>query len=181
MAKLDYLITFAGLKETVDLPDRIGDELLKGKLTRAQEMLSMIMGYSFYIDFLNAYKNDGTTPLSSAYAALHPYVKRFLAWQSYEYYTIDANFLPTRAGFRVHSEENSVAASDAQMAIVIKNAKQEAQYWKAAMVEFLNANAENYPLYSVSCGTNTTGNTFHVSAVRNRHRHGKNCNCGCHD
>lgn len=172
MAKLDKLITFAYLKEEVDLPQNLPDQELEHPIYRSQEMLRMLMGDEFYKDFLSNYL--GST-FSAIYTNLYAYVKKFVAWQSYEFYTVKANFKPTRSGFRVHSEENSVAASDLQMAMIIKDAKQQAQYYKTQLVDFLNGNASVYTLYDRSCKNNLSGNSFHVSAVKNKHK--ENCKC----
>lgn len=173
MAKLDKLINYAYLKEECDLPQNIDDADLEKKIYRAQEMLRMIMGDEFYRDFLSAYRAGS---LSTVYNNLYdPYIKQFVAWQSYEFFVKQANFKPTRSGFRVHSEENSVAASDAQMGGLIKDANQTAQYYKQLMYDFLNGHSSDYPLYSLNCGTNLIGNAQHISAVRKKHHH--NCKC----
>lgn len=175
MAKLDKLITYAFLKEEIDVPDNLPDGEFEHKIYRAQEMLRMLMGDEFYQDFLTNYKN-GT--LSSAYTALYsPYVKQFVAWQAHEFWSLTANFKITRSGYRVHTEDNSQAASDVQMGSIIKDAKQQGQYYKKLLVSFLNGNSANYPLYSNNCTGDLTGNTFHVSAVKNCSKHDHDCNC----
>ncbi len=173
MAKLDKLISYAYLKEEVDIPQNIEDAELEHKIYRAQEMLRMIIGDEFYQDFLINYKAN---TLSSAYTTVYPYIKQFVAWQANEYWTVKANFKPTRSGFRVHSEENSVVASDIQMGTLIKDAKQQAQYYKMLLVDFLKGRCGEYPLYSAYCNSELTGNSFHISAVKNKHKE----NCGCH-
>jgi hypothetical protein len=177
MAKLDKLITFAYLKDEVDIPQNIPDAELDNKIYLAQETLRMLMGETFYQNFLTNYK---ASTLSDPYNVLLPYMKQYIAWQAYEYWTVTANFKPTRSGFRVHKEDNSDAASDTQMAILIKDAKQRAQYYKTLFVEFLYSNRANYALYNQNCGQNLTGNSFHVSAVKNKDRdsfHPRNCRC----
>lgn len=174
MAKLDKLITYAYLKEELDLPQNLDDAEFEHKIYRAQEMLRMLMGDEFYRDFLTNYK---ASTLSTVYNSLYdPYVKQFVAWQTKEFWVKQANFKPTRAGFRVHTEENSQPASDVQMGGIIKDANQTAQYYKVLMVDFLNGHSADYPLYSRNCGNNLTGNGNHISAVRKKHHH----NCKCH-
>lgn len=176
MAKLDKLITYAYLKEELDLPQNLDDAEFEKKINKAQERLRMLMGDEFYRDFLTKYNASPATPLSTAYQNLYdPYIKQFIAWQTGEFWTRSANFKPTRAGFRVHTEENSTAASDAQMGGIIKEANQDAQYYKVLMVDYLNGHSVDYPLYSANCGNNLTGNAQHISAVRKKHGH----NCGC--
>lgn len=177
MAKLDKLITFAYLKQEVDIPQNIEDEELDAKVYQAQETLRMLMGDEFYQDFLTNYKNN---TFSAVYTSLYRYVKQYVAWQANEYWTIKANFKPTRSGFRVHTEESSVIATDSQMAAIIKDAKQKAQYYKTLFVDFMNGHSADYPLYSRSCNNNLSGNTFHISAVKNKHNHSCKCDrCRC--
>lgn len=172
MAKQDKLITYAYLKEEVDIPQNIEDQDLEHKIYRAQEMLRMVIGDEFYRDFLSNYKAN---TLSNVYTNLFPYIKQFVAWQAKEYWIINANFNPTRGGFRVHIEENSVIASDVQMGTLIKDAKQQAQYYKKLLIDYLNANYASYPLYNYGCRNDLTGNTFHISAVKKNHH--RNCKC----
>lgn len=172
MAKQDKLITYAYLKEEVDIPQNIDDQDLEHKIYRAQEMLRMLMGDEFYQDFLTNYKNNS---LSAQYEVFQRYVNKFVAWMAYEFFIVKANFNVTRGGVRVHTEENSTVASDVQMAMLIKDAKQQGQYYKNLLVDHLNNNYSLYPLYNNSCRTNLTGNTFHISAVKKKHHH--NCKC----
>lgn len=177
MAKLNKLITYAYMKEECDIPQNIEDIDLEHKIYRAQEMLRMLMCDEFYQDFLTNYKNN---TLSTVYDSLYPYIKQFVAWQAHEYYAVKANFKPTRSGFRVHTEENSVVATDIQMASIIKDAKQQAQYYKKLLIDFIEGNPTNYPLYCGDCKGNTSGNSFHISAVKNKHKHDCNCHrCRC--
>lgn len=177
MAKLIKIVNYAYIKEEVDLPNSLEDDQLDHKVYRAQEMARMLMGDQFWQAYV-AWFVAGKAP--GVYLTLYPYVKQYIAWQTNEYYTIKANTLSTRSGFRIHSETNSVAASDVQMATLIKDAKQQAQYYKTLLVDYLNGHSADFPLYNVSCGTsNLKGNTFHISAVKNKHRHDHNCKCGC--
>src|SRR5690606_22552463 len=107
--------------EEVDIPQSIQDEALEHKIYRAQEMLRMLIGDEFYKDLV---LNYNANTMSADYNALYsPYVIQFIAWQAYSFWTISANFNPTRSGFRVHTEENSVVATDTQMSVIIKDAK----------------------------------------------------------
>jgi hypothetical protein len=165
MAKLNKLITYAYLREEVDLPQNIPDPELEHSVYRSQEMLRMLMGDDFYQDYLTAYKNN---TMSAAYTSVFPYIKQFVAWQAYQFWTVKANFKPTRSGIRVHTEANSQPASDIQLSIVIKDAKAQAEYYKNLMVSYIDGHASDYPLYSNGCGNNLTGNSFHISAVKKR-------------
>lgn len=176
MAKLIKLTDYAYIKGEVDIPQNIPDKDLDHKVYRAQELARMLMGDEFYQDYASQYMAG---PLTGAYLTLYPYLKQYLAWQTYEYYTIFANYAATLSGFRVHTEENSVVVPDQNMATIIKDGKQQAQYYKTLLVDYLNGHSADFPLYNVSCGTNNlTGNSFHISAVKNKN-HGHDCGCGC--
>lgn len=176
MAQLtDKLITFAYLKQEVDIPQSIPDAELDHKVYRAQERLRMLMGDEFYQDFRTKYKANTFT---AAYTTLYnPYVKQFIAWQACVYWTVEANFKPSRSGFRVYTEENSSVVTDVQLSIIIKDRKQQAEYYVKQIVDFMENHSEDYPLYANKCGSNVTGNSFHISAVKNR-QHDYGCTCG---
>ena len=65
------------------------------------------------------------------------YVKPFLAWQAYQFWLPKANFKTHASGLRVHEEDNSRAATDAEMANLIRDAKMWAQTKKDKLVQFL--------------------------------------------
>lgn len=164
------------MKEENDLPQNLDDSALEKKIYDAQETLRMLMGDEFYQDYLSKYISN---QLTGAYSTVYKYVKQYIARQAYEYYTLNANFNPTRSGFRVHTEANSVVATDIQMAMIIKEAKQKAQQYKNLLVDYLNGHSSDFPLYNNKCGNNLRGNTFHISAVKNKTKctHDHKCRC----
>jgi hypothetical protein len=177
MAQLnDKFITFAYMRGEVDIPQNIPSAEFDHKISRAQERLRMLMGDEFYQAFLTAYKaSTKQNPLTGAYAGLYdPYIKQFVAWQAYAYWTVEANYKPTIAGYRVHTEENSVAATMEEMAILIKDRKQQAEYYTKLLVDYMDNHAADLPLYQNNC-RNLTGNTFHLTAVKKTH--GDDCHC----
>jgi hypothetical protein len=180
MAKLDKLVTYAYVKDEVDLPTNIPDQEFDKPITRAQEVLRMLIGEDFYQDFQT---NFQANTLSSAYTTLFPYIKQFLAWDANEKWTLKANFKPTRSGFRVHSEDNSTVASDAAMAAIYRDAKAQSQFYKNILIAFLDSHSGDYPLYGQGCHNPNTGNSFKISAVKNVNRqpdlYGRNHGCKC--
>ncbi|SRR5690242_16286280 len=167
MAKLDKLITYAYLKDECDIPTNIPDQEFDKPITRAQEVLRMLIGDEFYQDFQTNYQSNS---LSALYTTLFPYIKQFLAWEANEKWTIRANFKTTRSGFRVHSEENSQVASDAAMATIIRDVKAQAQFYKNILIGYLDNHSTDYPLYNQGCHNRNVGNSFKISAVKNKHR-----------
>jgi hypothetical protein len=173
MAQLtDKLITFAYMKGEVDIPQNVESPELDHKIYKAQERLRMLMGDEFYQDFLTNKKNN---TLSSAYQALFdPYIKQFIAWNAFVFWTIEANYKPTRSGYRVHSEDNSIAVPVEEMAILIKDRKQSAEYYTKLLVSYMDNHYLDLPLYDNKC-RNLSGNSFHITAVKKSHGH--DCHC----
>lgn len=168
MAKLDKFITYAYLREETDLPQNIGQEQFEHKIYEAQEMLRADIGDAFYQDILTNFKAQTLSPAYNS--VFDPYIKQFVAWQTYELWLRSANFKPTRSGIRIHSEENSDVASDTQMATLIKQAKLKSEYYKNLLMGYLNNHSVDYPLFtSCGCGIKQSGG-FQISAVKNKNR-----------
>jgi hypothetical protein len=170
MAKL---INYQYLKTEVDISQNVPESELDTPIRRAQEMLSMIIGEDLYNEL------DSQHPtFTGANVALMPMVKKFLAWQAYQFWLPKANFKSHASGMRVHDEENSRAATEGEMATLIKDAKMWTQTQKEKIIQYLNDNYESFPLYDNHCGTTgRTGTGFHITAVGTKHAKG----CGCND
>lgn len=168
------LINYQYLRLEVDISQNIPDKELDSPIKRAQEMLQMVIGEALVSEL----ETQNTSPVSNLTAlnvTLMTYVKPFLAWQAYQFWLPKANLKDTRAGLRVMQEDNSQAASDKQMAELIRDAKMWCQTKKEKLVQFLEDNHEDYPLYDYECGTNKrTGTGFHITAVG---KHNKGCTC----
>lgn len=165
MAKLDKFITYAYLRDEVDIPQNIPEEELDHPIKKAQDTVRLLMGDEFYQDYLTAYKAN---TMSAVYTTLFPYIKQFMAWQAYYEWIFKANFKPTRSGFRIHIEQNSQAASDQQMGAILNKVKYDVERYKKTFVEYMNSHNTDYPLYSTCCSSGLTGNAFHISAVKNK-------------
>lgn len=177
MAKLTKFITYAYVKDECDLPEHLEDKAFGRYVYRAQETLRMVIGDDLYQDFKT---NFDANTLSAVYTTLQAYINQYLAWQVHEYWVPFANLKKTRAGFRVYTEANSQAATDVQMAGVIKEAKYQSQYYKELMISFLKNHSTDYPLYANFCGSNVKGNAFHVSAVKNKNKSPEPYGTGSH-
>ena len=158
------------MKDECDISKNVDDSKLDNPIKLAQEQLKYLIGDDFYDQI-----DSQATAFSGAadnLAFFDPYVKQFLAWQAYEYYIPKANFAETRSGFRIHREDNSDIATDKQMGELIRQVKQQSQFYKGKMISFLiksqNADSTKYPLYTSNCGLETYGNGFHITAVSRR-------------
>lgn len=170
---MSKLINYQYLRNEVDISQNIIDKELDSPIRRAQEMLSMVIGD----DLFNELDGQNTSPstFSAANTTLLPYVKKFLAWQAYQFWLLKANLKDTKAGIRVMQEDNSIAATDKQMAELIRDAKMWAQTQKEKLVQFLEDNCTTYTLYDCGCGsTKRTGTGFHITSVG---KHKADCTC----
>lgn len=139
-------------------------------------MLEMILGTDLYNEIDGQLFNS----LTGANDTLYQKCKKFLAWQAYQFWLPKANFKSTRAGIRVHREDNSDPANAEEMATLIRDAKMWAQTQKEKIVQFLEDNSTTYPMYDVNCGNNKrTGTGFHITPV-GTHRKGCKCDLCCH-
>lgn len=168
MAKL---INYQYLRTEVDITQNVDDDELDNPIKRSEEMLEMVIGTALYNELAGQNPN-----FSDTNATLYPYVKKFLAWQAYQFWLPKANFKSHNSGMRVHREDNSDPASDAQMATLIRDAKMWCQTQKEKLVSYLETNHDSYPLYDFFCNSQKrTGTGFHITAVGG-HKHGCGCN-----
>lgn len=170
MAKL---INYQYLRNEVDISQNVPDSELDTPIRRAQEMLAMVIGDALFNEL------DGQHPnYIGSNDALYPYVKKFLAWQAYQFWLPKANLKTHQSGVRVHREDNSDPASDEQMATLIRDAKMWSQTQKEKLIQYLEDNYQSFPLYDARCNNNRrTGTGFHITSVGGKHKHG--CGCGC--
>jgi hypothetical protein len=166
------LINYQYLRTEVDISQNVPDAELDNPIKRSHEMLEMVIGSSLYNEL------DGQHPnFIGANSNLMPYVKKFLAWQAYQFWLPKANFKTHASGVRVHREDNSDPASDGQMATLIRDAKMWSQTQKEKLIQYLQDNSSSFPLYDLYCSTNKRAGTgFHITAIGNKHKKG----CDCH-
>ena len=169
MAKL---INYQYLRNEVDISQNVPDSELDTPIRRAQEMLEMIIGSDLYEELEGQHPN-----YTGSNVDLYVRVKKFLAWQAYQFWLPKANLKTHKSGVRVHREDNSDPASDEQMATLIRDAKMWCQTQKEKLIQYLEDNYTSFPLYDATCSNNKRGGTgFHITAVGTKHSRG----CGCY-
>lgn len=161
------LITYAYLRAETQISKNIPDDELTTPLKRSQDILKMLLGTMFYEQIETQFPSSFDTDNGQLY---DPYIKQFLAWQSYQFWLPKANFKSTPSGMRVHTEENSVVATDAQMATLYSDAKQQAQFYKENIYAFIckkrYTNSQAYPILDdCDCSRKKLGTGFHITAV----------------
>lgn len=171
---MTFLITFAYVRQLTEISQNIDDKFLTPKLKTAHDQLKFILGRNFYNDIVNNYNpllpNDGFS--QSYYNLYNPYIKEFLAWQMYEYYLIKANVIETRTGLRTFKEDNSVAASDKAIAELLSLARQNVQFYKGQLLNFISEtqqiDSSQYTLFTNTNPANVMGAGFGITAINGR-------------
>lgn len=165
---MSKLITYAYMKGETDISKNVDDAKLDNPIKNAQDRLKALIGKSFYDEIMSQVITLPQSLTTANQNLFDPYVKQYIAWQAYYFYIVKANTYETRTGVRTFIEDNSTPASDKIMGEQIALAKQNVQFYKETMINFLNSakrvSSSSYPLYTMTCGT-TTGNGFGITAV----------------
>lgn len=163
------LVTYAFIRSETCLSQNIPDDELKTPLMRAQDILKGLLGVQFYDQIESQFPSSFDADNS---ALFDPYIKKFLAWQSMLFWLPYANLKTTRSGLRVHSEENSTPATDAQVGALVADMRNMAQFHKEGILGFIRkqrfSDDSKYPLYDDDCNTKTLGTGFAITPVRKK-------------
>jgi hypothetical protein len=172
---MSKLINYQYLRTEVDISQNVSDDELDNPIKRSQEILEMVIGTDLFNELDTQNPNFSTWNIQ-----LMLFVSPFLAWQAYSKWLPKANFKSTRAGIRVHTEDNSTPATDAQMATLQRDAEEWAQTKKLKVVSFLNENRDNFPLWVQFCNPRRNLGTGSMITAIGNHRHGCKCKICSH-
>ena len=166
---MNKLITAAYLKSECDIDANIDNRELDNPIKWAQDRLRFLLGKQFY-DQIYTQGTTTPTPFSTNNSALFdPYIKQFLAWQAFEFYTIKSTAVRKRSGLRVPTDETDEAASSEITNLHIKNAKEQTQFYKGEMINYIVQQQERgssyYPLYDADCDNKKFGTGFGITGV----------------
>lgn len=166
---MSKIITAAYLKAECDIDTNIDNRELDNPIKWAQDRLRFILGKNFYDQI---YTQGSTTPTSFSSdnsALFDPYVKQFLAWQAHEFFVIKSTAIRKRTGLRTHVDEVDEAAPSDVVNLHIKTAKEQTQFYKGEMVNYIlarqQADSTKFPLYERDCNNSKFGTGFGISGV----------------
>lgn len=164
-----YLIAYAYFRAITDVSESVDDKTITPKLKMAHDRLKFLIGRKFYDQLSSQYPSTFSTDNLAFY---DPYVKEFIAWQTYAFYVPKANIFESRTGLRIFKENNSDAASDKQVGALINLANENAEFYKGALINFLTEqqtiDSTKYPLYTEKWASNKFATTFNITAIRGR-------------
>jgi len=147
------LLTLSYLNTACFLSLNEDDKKYNMCLEDAEEDLKDILGVEFYDQIITQY--PGFSGASDNAALYDPYIKKFLAWQTYYHYLKFANVNATPTGIRTFDDENSSIATDIQMYSLEKNVKAKADRFKFRLINYLKEQQANdstkFPLWEDEC------------------------------
>lgn len=152
---MSKLVTAAFVKSETDLDDSVASRALDNPIKWAMDRLRFLLGRAFY-DQIVTQGTSTPTSFSAANSSLFdPYVKQFLAWQAYEFYLVGITATIKRGGLRVVKDEVDDPAPDSTVNLLIKTAKEQTNFYKGELVNYLIKEQENdstaFPLYEQDC------------------------------
>lgn len=165
---MSNLISPAYIKSKTGIANLVDDIELEIPLQRAQDRLGVLLGQSFFDQLVSQANSAPQTFSTDNLAFFDPYVKEYLAWQTYEIYFPKSTTYQTRSGLRVFKEDNSDPASDKNLGEQLRLIREDVKLKKEKMINFLRTqqrlSSSKYPLFTNSiCGI--TGSGFGISAI----------------
>jgi deoxyribodipyrimidine photolyase len=146
-----FILSVTDFENVIDLNNNIAQNRLKQVFGRVQEpALLPIICREFYNELIEEIE---TNTLTTANEILLPYIKDFLIYKSMARYYATANYKSTPAGIRVHTDTISSQANPDQMRQLIDMVNKDASFYQDELVNFLQANQDDYPTWrDSSCG-----------------------------
>jgi len=122
---------------------------------------------SFYIELLaqietNTLSYENAELVNGSADGSFMGLKLWLCWLVYAEYLASSNLFSTHSGVKIFQDQTSDSPTKAELQVEIDKAKTNADLFKNSVIEFLNANADNYPVWQDSCqqcNQNSIGNS----------------------
>jgi len=167
---MNLLISKNDLIEQCSVSINVDDKDANVAIKQAHNKLKAIFCRDFYNELLTQYE-AGT--LTADNTALMSYVIDYLVWEAYVSLTVVGSFSHTKSGFREHTDENSNPVDNNRIAMIKKNAEEQANLYRGEMMAFINENIDNYSTYKTSdCYTcQRTQPAFKISGAGSKDRY----------
>lgn len=150
-----YIVTIEDFKERANISPSILTSRFKQESGIEQQRFGLkILCREFYNEILDQIESD---TLTAENTTLLPYLKDYLVFKIYDAYLVDSNIIFTPSGARTQIDTTSTLPSDKQMGEVSKKAENRALFFQSELVNFLELNEDDYPLWrDSSCACNTS-------------------------
>ena len=145
MAITTYILDISDFTNRADITVNIQTAKLKGYIGVIQEQFAVkIQCQALYDQILT---EIAASTLTTANTALLPYLKDYLIYKTYSRYLLNANVMSTPGGLRVQTDATSDPASDKQVAEIMRQSDNDANFYQDKLVNFLDCNSSDYPLW----------------------------------
>lgn len=111
--------------------------------------MKKILCLDFYNELLEQVEAETLTEANET--LIDDYIKPAMVYRSYARYLGSANVFSAPSGIRKFVEENSEAATPADLALPIKQADSDALYYERELTQFLEDNKDDYPTWRDNC------------------------------
>jgi hypothetical protein len=112
------------------------------------------------ISYENEILINGTSDFK--YLGLVPY----LAWASYREYIIKGNVRSTQSGLNIYTSDTTERPSDKQLDLLVTDANNKVNFYRAEVVVFLEANKSDYPLWDCDCIDKKGNNNTNITPIQ---------------
>lgn len=149
---MKLLIPLSYLNEACNLSTNVEEKMYKIALRRAQGDLKNDLGPEFYEQIETQYDQSGGSLTSDNSTLYEDYLKDYLAWLTAFYNLKFSQQASTPTGHREFNDDNSSILSDVKLYSLEKNMKEQANFYKNQMINFLkleqSKDSTKYPLYT---------------------------------
>jgi hypothetical protein len=151
-------------KDRVDLSENVLSKYIIPSIALVQDRyIKKILCPEFYDELIEQVADDDLTDDNET--LVNDYIKPAMVYRAYARYISNANIFSTPSGFRKYSEENSEAATTADLAGTIAQAESDAQFYENELREFLENNEDDYPTFRDNCNCPKPTTGFKVSKI----------------
>lgn len=147
---IDTLIEQADFEYRVDLSQQIPWKKLNGIVLKVEELkLVPVICKSLYDEILS--QKVGATLTAANQTLLDSYIKPYVVEAAYSIYLSNANSHSTISGMNFIQGDNANNINQEKISSLRKEHEYYAESYKGALVAFLEANKDTYPLFLDCC------------------------------
>jgi len=134
-----------------DLPSNIKESRFNASAMIVQEkFLPFVLCKETYEEFIDQWNDGGESYLDQKYQDLLPYVKNYLIFKTYQRLVTLGNFINTVSGQRVIQTDIDREVTSAEKAIIVKQADEDADFYRDDLLNYLEDNKDVFPLWKKS-------------------------------
>lgn len=166
---MQTLLSINDFYDWVGLSDKVQYDDLSHFVLQAQTgYLRPILCEGQYNALIDAWENDDFTNLEND---LMQYVRPFLVFMAYTLYLKQNGLINTATGFKVTIDPQGTTEplTDARMEAIRRDYREQADFYKNDLIQFLKRKKDNYPLWKNSdCACVDQGVAVYMMGVKSK-------------